>query len=144
MTPLDLRKAPPRSPREELRGLCMLPRMIDIARAMLPGGNAGAYLIGREKTFSGVVLAAFRISAADFLEVVRSANNDQEVAERLWPTAAVPPDRLSARLRRVTFSEVPVEVLPDFQRLYGTEHPSDRPVFDILDADDARTFQAKS
>jgi hypothetical protein len=46
MTALDLTKAPPRSPREELRGLCMLPRMIDIARAKLPGGDVGEYQIG--------------------------------------------------------------------------------------------------
>jgi len=40
MTPLDWTKVPPRSPREELRSLCMLPRMIDIARAMLPAATS--------------------------------------------------------------------------------------------------------
>jgi Domain of unknown function (DUF5069) len=69
MTPLDLTKAPPRSPREELRGLCMLPRMIDIARAKLPGGDIGEYQIGRAKSMSAVVLTAFSMSATQFVEL---------------------------------------------------------------------------
>jgi hypothetical protein len=40
----------------------MLPRMIDIARAMVPGGSVNDYEIGREKTLSAVVLGAFGMS----------------------------------------------------------------------------------
>src|SRR5213595_115627 len=80
MTPLDLAKAPPRSPQEELRGLCMLPRMIDIARAKLPGGNVGDYQIGRDKTLSAAVLDAFGISAGQFVNIVRDARTDEDVA----------------------------------------------------------------
>ncbi len=76
MTPLDLAKAPPRSPQAELRGLCMLPRMIDIARAKLPGGNVGDYQIGRDKTLSAAVLDAFGISAGQFVNIVRDARTD--------------------------------------------------------------------
>ncbi len=144
MSPLDLTKAPPRSPGETLRGLCMLPRMIDIARAMLPGGDVGDYQIGREKTLSAVVLGVFGISVPQFVQLVRDARTDDHVAERLWPAATVPPDALSARLRRVTVSDVPAELRPDFQRYYGAEHPADRLVFDILDADDARAFARKT
>lgn len=36
MTPLDLRKAPPRGPRERLLGFYFLPRTIDKLRAELP------------------------------------------------------------------------------------------------------------
>jgi hypothetical protein len=144
MTPLDLTKAPPRSPREELRGLCMLPRMIDIARAMLPGGQVGDYQIGREKSLSAVVLGVFGMSAPQFVQVVGDVRTDDDVAERLWPAATVPPDAVSARLRSVTVSDVPAELLSDFQRLYGAEHPADRLVFDLLDADDARAFAGKA
>jgi hypothetical protein len=140
MAPLDLTKAAPRSPREELRGLCMLPRMIDIARAKLPGGDVGDYQIGRENTLSAVVLAVFGMSAAQFVEIVRDARTDGDVAEHLWPAATVPPEALSARLGRVTVADVPADLLPDFQRFYGTQHPPDRLVFDVLEADDARTF----
>ena len=143
MTPLDLTNAPPRSPREELRGLCMLPRMIDIARGKLAGGNPGEYQIGREMSLSAIVLGAFNMSAAEFVEVVRDANTDEEVAERLWPGATVPPNKLSARLRRATVADVPVQLRADFDRLYGADLPPDRRVLDILDADDARAFAQK-
>jgi len=144
MTPLDLTKAPPRSPRDELRGLCMLPRMIDIARAKLPGGDPGEYEIARDKTMSAVVLGVFGISATEFVGLVRDARTDDDVAGRLWPSAAMPPEALSARLRRVTVSNVPAELRPEFQRPYGTDYPGDRLVFDVLDADDAEAFAKKA
>jgi Domain of unknown function (DUF5069) len=122
----------------------MLPRMIDIARAMLPSGHVGDYQIGREKTLSAVVLSAFRISVPQFVQVVRDARTDDDVADRLWATAAMPPQALSARLRRVTVSDVPAELRADFQRFYGREHSADRLVFDVLDADDARAFPRKA
>ena len=141
MTPLDLTKAPPRSAREELRGLCMLPRMIDIARAKLPGGDIGEYQIGRAKTISAVLLSAFGVSAAQFVELVRDATTDDDVAESLWPAETAALEALSARLWRVTVADVPPELQPDFQRLYGQDHlPSARCVFDVLDADDAQAF----
>jgi hypothetical protein len=122
----------------------MLPRMIDIARALLPGGNVGEYQIGREKTLSAVVLGTFGISVPRFVEIVRNASTDDDVAERLWPTAAMPPNALSARLRRVCVSDVPDELRPEFQRRYGSDHPADRLVFDVLDANDARSFPRKA
>jgi hypothetical protein len=122
----------------------MLPRIIDIGRAMLPGGDVGDYQIGREKTLSAVVLGAFGMSMPQFLQVIRDARTDDDVAERLWPTAAMPPEALSERLRRVTVADVPADLLPDFQRFYGTQHSSDRLVFDVLDADDARAFAPKT
>src|ERR1051325_1063755 len=143
MTALDLTKAPARSPREELRGLCMLPRMIDIARAMLAGGQMGEYQIGREKSLSAAVLGAFGMSGLEFVQIVRDAGTDDEVAERLWPAAAISPQVLSRRLRRVTVADVPPELRPEFQQLYGSEHPADRLVFDIIDEDDARAFDRK-
>ena len=138
MRPLDLTKAPPRSPRVEPRGLCMLPRMIDIARAMLLGGNAGEYQIGRG--MSGAVLGAFAISAAEFIDLVRNAASDDNVAQRLWSRREVQVAALSRRLRSITVADVPDELRADFQRFYGSDHPSDRCVFDVLEADDAQTF----
>jgi Domain of unknown function (DUF5069) len=140
MPPLDLTKAPPRSPRAEIRGLCMLLRMIDIARAMLPGGDTGEYLIGREKTLSAVVLGVFGTSVPEFVKLIGRTTTDDDVAESLWPAGTIPPEALSVRLRRVRVSDVPAELHPDFQRFYGTEHPLDRLVFDVLDADDVRAF----
>jgi hypothetical protein len=122
----------------------MLPRMIDIARAMLPGGDTGEYLIGREKTLSAVVLSAFRTSVPEFVNLVARVTTDDDVAGSLWPAATIPPEELSVRLRRVKVSDVPAELRPDFERFYGVEHPSDRLVFDVLDADDVRAFRRKA
>ena len=138
MLPLDLTKAPPRPPQLELRGLCMLPRMIDIARAMLPGGAIGQYQIGRG--VSGVVLGAFGISAGEFVGIVRDASSEDEVVERLWLIRAIPAAALSRRLRNLTVADVPDDLRPDFERFYGNGHPSDRLVFDILEEDDAEAF----
>jgi len=118
--------------------------MIDIARAMLSGGRVNDYQIGREKTLSAVVLGAFAMSVPQFVQVVHDARTDDDVAERLWPAATVPPEALSARLWRVTVSDVPAELRTQFQRFYGKEHPADRLVFDVLDADDARAFARKA
>src|SRR6476620_8198634 len=81
MTPLDLTKAPPRSTREELGGLCMLPRMIDVARSKLPGGDTGQYQIGRG--MSGLVLRHLGMEVGEFVELVRNAENEDEVAAQL-------------------------------------------------------------
>jgi len=118
----------------------MLPRMIDIARARLPGGNVGEYQIGRQMSLSALVLNAFGISADRFVELVREAGTDEEVAEQIWPGATIQPKALGARLRRATVADVPPELRSEFQRLYGTDLPADRCVFDVLEANDAQMF----
>jgi len=120
----------------------MLPRMIDIARGMLPGGNVGDYQIGRG--LSGVVFRAFRISPAQFVELVRTASNDEEVAESLWSLRAVPALALSQRLRSISVADVPEDLQADVRRFYGTDHPSERLMFDLIEADDARAFPTPS
>ena len=141
MKPLDLTQSPPRSPREELRGVCMLPRMIDIARAKLPGGQVGDYHIGRG--VSVPVLATFGLTASQFVDIVRDAGTDEEVAERLLPQVAAVAEALSAKLRRLTVAHIPPDLRPEFHQLYGGDLPLDRLVFDILETDDARSFQPR-
>ena len=138
MTPLDLTQGPPRSPREELGGLCMLPRMIDIARAKLPGGNVGQYQIGRG--MSGLVLGAFDITAKRFVEIVRDAGSEADVAAALGRRIAVARRAVGARLPRVTVADVPEDLKASFQQFYGADLPSDRLVFDVLEADDREMF----
>lgn len=139
MTPLDLTQATPRSPRVQLRGLCMLPRMIDIARAMLSGGNVGEYQIGRG--FSAHVLAELGINVDQFIRVVATAADDEDVASRLLKAERhADYVRLSAKLERITVADVSPERRPDFERFYGDGWPSDMNVFDVLTADDANSF----
>jgi len=116
----------------------MLPRMIDVARAKLPGGNIGQYQIGRG--MSGRVLAAFGITAEQFVEIVRDAGTDAGVAAALGRKVAVARRAVGARLGRVTVADVPADLQESFQEFYGADFPSDRLVFDILDADDRKMF----
>ena len=142
MTPLDLTRIPPRAPREQLAGLVMLPRMIDIARAKLPGGAVGDYQIGRG--MSKAVLKHFRLTADEFVGIVAGAADDNEVLSQL-------PDRLgqadhsklSSFLKRLTVADVPNDLQAEFQALYGKNLPADRLVLDVLEEDDARSFPRK-
>jgi Domain of unknown function (DUF5069) len=142
MTPLDLTKAPPRSPQEELGGLCMLPRMIDIARSKLPGGDIGQYQIGRG--VSGAVLRHLGTDVNEFVEAVRNATTEEEVASRFCGARTKAEHRLlNLTLRRLTVADVPPDLLQTFEQFYGTEVPPERRVFDLLDEDDQRAFGAK-
>lgn len=142
MTPLDLTKAPPRSPREELGGLCMLPRMIDIARAKLSGGNIGTYQIGRG--MSRRVLAHLAIGVDEFVEAVRTATTDEEVAARFCGKRTKAEDRmLNLRLKGATVADVPADLRSSFEKFYGADLPPDKRVFDVLEEDDRRAFGEK-
>jgi hypothetical protein len=77
MEPLDLTKAPPRSPYVRLGGLLMLARTIDKIRATLPGGNLGAY---RVRGFSTQLLERLGIQEDDLRAVIALAHSDDEVA----------------------------------------------------------------
>ena len=116
----------------------MLPRMIDVARAKLPGGNVGQYQIGRG--MSALVLGAFGLTAERFVEIVRDAGTDADVAAALGRGVAVARRAVGARLGRVTVADVPADLKESFQQFYGADLPSDRLVFDVLEADDRKMF----
>ena len=120
----------------------MLPRMIDIARARLPGGEIGDYQIGRG--ISGVVLKHFRLTADEFVGIVAQAADDEEVLSRL-PAGPGQTDhsKLSMRLQGLTVADVPDDLRPEFQAFYGKNLPANRLVLDVLDEDDARSFPRK-
>jgi Domain of unknown function (DUF5069) len=139
MTPLDLTRIPPRSPREQLDGLVMLPRMIDIARAKLPGGAVGEYQIGRG--MSGVVLKHFRLTADELVGIAAQAEDDNEVLQKL-PGVLGQTDhsKLSSLLKGLTVADVPGDLRAEFEAFYGKNLPADRLVLDVLEEDDARSF----
>src|SRR6478752_3292922 len=115
MAPLDLTERPPRSPREELGGLCMVARMIDVARAKLPGGNVGEYQIGRG--LSGIVLRHFGIEAAEFVEWVSNARDDEDAVAQLAGRKTDKENRmLCLMLRRLAVKDVPDDLRPSFER----------------------------
>jgi uncharacterized protein DUF5069 len=139
MTPLDLTKNRPRSPSEPLAGLIMLPRMIDIARAKIPGGAVGEYQIGRG--MSGVVLKHFRLTADEFVGIVAQAEDDNEVLAALSDDPGrADHSRLSSFLKGLTVADVPADLRAEFEGFYGKNLPAGRLVLDVLEEDDARSF----
>jgi hypothetical protein len=117
----------------------MLPRMIDIARAKLPGGAVGDYQIGRG--MSGVVLKHFRLTAEEFVGIVAQARDDNDVLARL-PGIPGQTDhsKLSSFLNGLTVANVPADLREEFKAFYGKNLSADRLVLDVLEEDDTRSF----
>jgi hypothetical protein len=76
MDPLNLSTAPPRAPHADIAGVIFLPRTIDKARAMLPGGDIGEYTI---PGLSEMQLERLGIPLDDFVTAVAHASSDEEV-----------------------------------------------------------------
>jgi hypothetical protein len=76
MDVLDLSMKPPRLPRAELGGIIFLPRSIDKARATLPGGNPGPYVL---RGFTTMMLEHLGITEAAFVAAVAAASSDDDV-----------------------------------------------------------------
>jgi hypothetical protein len=120
----------------------MLPRMIDIARAKLPGGDIGQYQIGRG--MSGLVLRHLAMGAGEFVELVRNAKDDEELGAQLSARKTEKENRMvNLRLRRITVKDVPDDLRESFVRFYGADLPPEKRVMDILEEDDARAFGPK-
>lgn len=82
MTTMDLTTGFPRSPRERLLGLPMLPRTIDKGRAML-AGTLGEYIYGEKSSFDMAVLDFLSLSPEVFLEGVKTSPDDTAMAKWL-------------------------------------------------------------
>jgi Domain of unknown function (DUF5069) len=138
MEPLDLREHPPRAPHAVLEGVVLLPRTIDKARALLPGGNPGVYFIG--PGLSSFMLAMLGISEDDFIAAVAASRDDAEVAARVCANAS--PGRRARwteRIEALTVADVTPELRPTFEALYGSRRPYEL-VLDVLASDDDATF----
>jgi hypothetical protein len=142
MSPLDLRKQPPRGPRETLLGVYLLPRTIDKLRAELPGGNLGRYL-NHDTGFSAYVVRRLGLDMNEFREAVAGAADESAVVE--WLAARV--DAASAPALNAKLETFVVERMsPDDQALVRERHPvmQARPdltkILDILEADDKDAF----
>jgi len=137
MEPLDLSKRPPRSPRERLDGVVLVPRTIDKLRATLPGGNLGSYKV---HGFSTRMLEMIGVSEADLLEAVRSASSDADVAAWLRANA----DTKAYPRVNEHFESLTTESVSDpenYHRLYPVARRlglTNR--FDVLEADDREAF----
>lgn len=78
MEPLDLTANHPRKARAELGGVTFLPRSIDKARALLPGGSANGYTL---EGFTSRMLETLEIAPDAFTAAVASAHGDADVVQ---------------------------------------------------------------
>ena len=85
---MDLTKEYPRSPREELDGMKILPRAIDKARAQLEGKLGDYVYFGCR--FNRRLFNAYGVTEEEFLDAVRATAGDEEVVE--WVREFVRPE----------------------------------------------------
>jgi hypothetical protein len=132
MTPLDLTKARPRPPIDQLDGLMFLPRTIDKARAYLPGGNRGEYNIpGISEQF----LKHLGIEAEAFIAAVGTAATDADVAT--WVREHSDPSTYSAWNASLTARAVNDENRARLTERYPcVRRNPNMKVVDMLEADD--------
>lgn len=137
MEPLDLTKAPPRSPKERLDGLLMMPRTIDKMRASLPGGNIGEYKI---PGYSARMMEMLGVKEDPLLEEVRRASSEAEIAA--WVRSHADPatyDEVNRYLEGLTFDGVKDKDAFDL-RYPARKRLGLTRMLDVLDADDLETF----
>lgn len=142
MEKLDLTKAPPRSPREELDGLANLPRSIDKMRAHLPGGNPGVYNIAG---FSSIMLETIGVSEDQFREAVASAQTDDDVAAWLRANAKTGKyAEFNDRILNRRVADVKARDPEAFAKKYpiSQQRPDIEYMVDMLVADDEDMFAA--
>lgn len=143
MEPLDLTLAPPRSCREELDGLMLLPRTIDKLRALLPGGNPGVYFInGQILGISGYLLMRLGVTQEELSAEVARAESDDDVAA--WLRGRVDTgmySEINAALARLKPKHAQDEAfVRDLYKETLAAHPELEFLIDIIDADDKMLF----
>ena len=141
MEPLDLTKAPPREPRQELDGLAFVPRTIDKLRASLPGGNPGVYKFGG---FSEGLANAGGVSEDEWLDAVANAVTDADVAA--WLRASADRKGLEEYTQKILkrkVADVRDKDPQGFAQRYpiSVERPDIEFMVDLLAADDADMFK---
>jgi hypothetical protein len=83
---MDLTRDFPRSPRDRMLGLPMLPRTIDKARAAL-AGTLGEYVYGEKSSFDMALLDFLGLSTSRFLDGVRASPDDAAMTRWLQANA---------------------------------------------------------
>ncbi len=94
---MDLTKSYPRSPRDRLGGVPMLPRTIDKARAAI-AGTLGEYKYGETSGFDRLLFETLGTDAESFLDGVRRSPDDAAVLRWLHANARTVAERDDERL----------------------------------------------
>lgn len=140
MSPLDLSKRPPRSPRTPLAdlNLVMAARTVDKLRATLPGGNIGDYQI---TGFTSRLLNRLGIAEHQLRQAIARADSDREIAD--WIATHSDPStyaEINAEFERLTVGERLTDAA--FLERYPSARnlPPETSRLDHLAADDAEAF----
>ncbi len=110
---MDLTTDYPRSPREQLDGMMILPRAIDKARAQL-AGKLGEYVYFGCR-LNRMLFNTFGVTDDEFLDAVRTAPDDDAVLE--WVREYVRPERSK------------IEAMNRKLSAFGPETPEEREEF---------------
>ena len=137
---MDLTKEFPRSPREQMDGIAILPRAIDIARAQL-AGTIGDYMYA-ESGIIRLLLNTLGVTDDEFLDAVRTQHSDEAVLE--WVRDFVRPekDKIEAMNRKLaTLAPETDEERAQFQKELEEVDPGNisvRTYVDLIDLQERR------
>ncbi|MFN2450315.1 MAG: DUF5069 domain-containing protein [Candidatus Baltobacteraceae bacterium] len=139
---MDLRIRPPRSPRERLDGLVLMPRTIDKICATLPGGDLGPYHI--TPGMSQMLLMIIGVELGALRDAIIAATADDDVAAWLRSHADLAQyERANASLSGFRHEDILSEHRGHFDSLYPEYLRSRYPLtFDLLEADDRDLYPA--
>lgn len=111
----------------------LLPRTIDKARGLLPGGDPGDYAI--EPGWSAWLLREIGFTPDEFLDLVHRAANDDEIsAEICRRVPAEKREALNETIRAMRVADAPPDVRAQLDELYGAA--PDQLIIDVIVADD--------
>jgi hypothetical protein len=134
----------PRSPRETMCGWMHLPRFIDKTRLQLAGRLHPDYTANFCKGFDQLWLETARVSAQQFIDVVRQSITDGEVCDWVLKNVKQPDSVKAAHRERMLGSPRPddpamQERLKMRKQQAGLSHRDDiRSFVDFIDADEKR------
>jgi|GEM_PF-2635306 len=115
--------------------MCFLPRMLDVARSLLPGGKPGGYQLGFG--ISATVFSAFRLDRETFIKRVSDGADENQVLDdvliKVNPRLIA---RINRRLRELRVRGIPEEFRDAFYQWYGPGLADHELIFDILESDD--------
>ncbi|MBC5823714.1 MAG: DUF5069 domain-containing protein [Candidatus Eremiobacteraeota bacterium] len=134
---MDLTKRPPARVYESLDGLMFLPRTIDKARAMLPGGKPGDY---KMSGFSETMFSTIGVAEADFIKAVARAQGNEDVAA--WLRDHADRSKYESYNQWLRDREINAENREHLEKRYPAAARDKQltSMLDMLDADDRESF----
>ena len=107
---MDLTKDYPRSPREPIDGVMLLPRAVDKARAQLEGTLGSYKYFGCR--FNRRLFNTLGVTEDEFLDAVRTAGDDEGMREWLRDLVRPEPDKI-AKMNDWVLHNAPTEAEQD-------------------------------